>query len=80
MTLQQKKAQINILKAELCIEYMKMRLKPPVEIADTIMKAMYMNGIILNIHSLMSTPTYPKGMAIVGNSDKQELIYKPKNQ
>ena len=77
MTLEQKKAQINVLKAELCIEYMKMRLNPPTEIADTIIKAMYVTGIVLNIHSLMSTPAYPKGIAIVGNSDKKEVIIKP---
>lgn len=76
MTLKEKKAQINVLKAELCIEFMKMRLKPPTEIADTFMKAMYLNGIILNIHSLIATPmpSYPKGMAIVGNSDLKEVI------
>jgi len=76
MTLQNKKSQINILKAELCIEYMKAILKPKTEMFEVINQAIYLRSLMFQILTIQSQPIYPSGCVEVGNNTKKEVIIK----
>lgn len=82
MTKEQKQAQINVLKAELCILYMMWKLKPDVGISETIMRAMKGNAIILDIWTIQSQPMpkFKKGLAIVGDKSQKEIILNDKRR
>ena len=72
-----KQVQINILKAELCLQYMITRLRPNPKPLDTMYDTILTACIANQIYIIQSQPipNFESGsLAMVGNSDKKEII------